>query len=104
MQFTDSTNEGAVECALSYPFNNEIKCCLKDDAFIAMQVTGACGTIECPFYKPLGKADWVRKENAREVWFEELPEEVKAKQMSADEYKLLYARLRDEKDDEEESE
>lgn len=103
MQSTDSTSN-AVECALSYPDNNEIKCCLKDDAFIAMQVTGACGTIECPFYKPLGKADWVRRENAREVWFEELPEEVKAKQMSYGEYKLLYARLRDEEDDEEESE
>ena len=103
MQSTDSTSN-AVECALSYPVNNEIKCCLKDDACIAMQVTGACGTIECPFYKPLGKGDWVRRENAREVWFEELSEEAKAKQMSAGEYKLLYARVRDEKDDEEESE
>lgn len=103
MQFTDLTSN-AVECALSYPLDNELKCCLKDDAFIAMQVTGACGTIACPFYKPLGKADWVRRENAREVWFEELPEDVKAKQMSAEEYKLLYARLRDEEDDEEESE
>lgn len=103
MQSTDSTSN-AVECALSYPVNNEIECCLKDDAFIAMQVTGACGTIECPFYKPLGKADWVRRENAREVWFEELPEEAKAKQMSAEEYKLLYARVKNEEDDEEESE
>ena len=103
MQFTDSTSN-AVECALSYPFSDEIKCCLKDDACIAMQVTGACGTIECPFYKPLGKGDWVRRENAREVWFEELPEEVKAKQMSAEEYKLLYARVKNEEDDEEESE
>ena len=103
MQSTDSTSN-AVECALSYPFSDEIKCCLKDDACIAMQVTGACGTIECPFYKPLGKGDWVRRENAREVWFEELSEEAKAKQMSVDEYKLLHARVRDEEDDEEESE
>ena len=103
MQSTDSTSN-AVECALSYPFNNEIKCCLKDDAFIAMQVTGACGTIACPFYKPLGKGDWVRRENAREVWFEELPEEVKAKQMSVDEYQLLNARMKNEKDDEKEIE
>ena len=103
MQSTDSTSN-AVECALSYPFSDEIKCCLKDDACIAMQVTGACGTIECPFYKPLGKGDWVRRENAREVWFEELSEEAKAKQMSAEEYKLLYARVKNEEDDEEESE
>ena len=32
MQSTDLTSN-AVECALSYPLDNEIKCCLKDDAF-----------------------------------------------------------------------
>ena len=104
MQSTGFSNK-ALDCALLMPETAIVKgtkqkvmrCCLDSrhrKYFVEMEM---CGTVACPFFKPVGKAETIRKEKGRDVWFMEMPDRIKELQMSPEKYQDCYGGLHSEK-------
>ncbi len=115
MGFTDLKDK-ALNCANYYPEDTKVtvklirnpdtgrskhiyrddkvmKCCLEDNHREYYQKMDMCGTVACPFYKPQGTANQVRKEKRNAVWFEPLKPEQEEWQMTPQRYKAHYERL-----------
>lgn len=87
----------AVNCALFVPEDKSVKdktqvlrCCLDDPFREYYTIMDMCGTVACPFFKPVGKDNCIRKEKGKDVWFEEIPENVRKHQMTPMEYAKGY--------------
>lgn len=99
MQYTGSNNPS--ECALYYPELVMVRCqgkkkyrkvcCITVQEREKLYPYDICGTTDCPFFKPVGKEDWIRKENGNAVWFEQMSPEQQDKMMTAKEYETYYA-------------
>ena len=70
---------------------------MREEHFIRMKKLDMCGTVACPFFKPNGKGDHVRKERGNDVYFADLTEEQKAKQMNTKQYSAFYEGVVNEK-------
>ena len=112
MRFTDLKDD-ALKCANYYPEDAKekidavtdpetgrkryiyketkvLRCCLEDQHRHHYEKLDMCGTVACPFYKPNGTANQVRKERRNAVWFVPLSPEQEAKQMTPREYERMH--------------
>ena len=74
-QMSDGTTKITMRCGVDWKERN------------VFNRAGKCGTPDCPFWKPVGSTDKIRRETRYgKVYFATMPEELKSRQMTAKEY------------------